>query len=73
MVYKMKDWFIFEQGDVVMTLPNGRVGMVVQGSNNQLDIEQKQQIVSLQFKNGKIENLDAHILELVRRVSSPQR
>jgi hypothetical protein len=72
MVYRMNDWFIFEQGDVVMTLPNGRVGMVVQEETNQLNVAKKHQVVSLQFKNGKIESLDTHILELVRRVSPPQ-
>ena len=67
MVYKMKDWFIYEPGDTIRSLESGRKGLVV--ALKGLDVTAKTQLVDIVFKNEIIENVSTGSIELVRRVA----
>lgn len=67
MVYKAKNWFIFEQGDKVMVLPSGKIGIVVSAGTNTIDIKNKNQVVAVQLDKGIIKEYDNNSLELFRK------
>ena len=65
MVYKMKNWFVYEPGDVILSLESGRKGKVIKFKD--IDVADRTQSVDIAFKNGIQENVNTGNIELLRR------
>jgi len=65
MVYKIKNWFVFEPGDEVFSLDTGKNGQVVHSRS--LDLPSQLQFVDILFSDGVTENINTRNIDLVRR------
>lgn len=64
MVVKLNQWFVFEPGDKVMVLPEGREGFVTESIT--VDSGAKTQTIRVQLRNSE-EVLDTGRIDLVKR------
>ena len=68
MVYKITGWFVFEPGDLVSILPYCRKAIVVEALPENLDTDNKQQVVSVRLRNGSLKKVNSNRLELIKGV-----
>lgn len=65
MVYRLPNWFVYEEGDSVTVLKNGETGLIV--SVEELDVENKTQVVTVKTRLGT-ESFNSNDLDLKRRL-----